>query len=97
MNPNWTAGEAIKAKETVMNRRCGIRSDQGWGHVCFVDQRDISFYLQRDVFGGQIEARYDLATFVMNFDRERFRPLNAGYSKATHFTRKFPTDFSLCM
>jgi hypothetical protein len=48
MNPNWTAGEAIKAKETVMNRRCGIRSDQGWGHVCFVDQRDISFYLQRD-------------------------------------------------
>jgi hypothetical protein len=95
MNPNWAAGEAIRAKETVMNRRCGIRPDQAWGHVCFADQREVSFYLQREAFRSVIEARCDLATFVMNFDHDRFRPLNAGYSKNTHSPRKFPTDFFL--
>jgi len=76
MNPNWKAGDAIRPRDTVMNRRCGISPDQSWGHVCFVDQRDISFYLQRTLWTGAIEGRCDLATFAMNFEHDRFRLLN---------------------
>jgi hypothetical protein len=93
MNPNWKAGEPVKAKSTMMNRRCGIISEQAWGHVCFVDQRDISFYLQKTTFAGAIEAQCDLETFAMNFEHDRFQLPNHVYSKTAHFKRKFPTEF----
>lgn len=91
---NWKAGEAFRAKlpGTMMLQRCGVDGGNARGHVCFVDQERISFYLEWG--GGRwIEAQCDLGTFAANFIPEPFAPLSLAYAKRQHFPKVFPTNF----
>jgi hypothetical protein len=90
----WLPGESFRAKQpdTITLKQCGTLAGTPRGHVCFVDQNDISFYLEWGI-GRWIEARTDLGTFVANFVPDVLAPCNLGYVKREHFKKIFPKDF----
>ncbi len=88
------AGIAIKAKDTAINRGCGIDPNSARGYICKVDSSGISIYLDKSTGGGWIEGMMTLECFAMNFEMDgRLLSVAAAYIRGSHYKKSFPNDF----
>lgn len=94
MNNDIKAGIAIKAKDTVLNRSCGIDADSARGFICKADAAGISIYLDKSVGSGWIEGIMTPECFAMNFEVDgRLLSVAGAYIRSSHYKKTFPNDF----
>ncbi|WP_337040313.1 hypothetical protein [Emticicia sp. 17c] len=87
-------GASIKAKETMVNRNCGIDSENARGYICKADSSGVSIYLEKGKGRGTIEAIMTPEHFAMNFQVDGLMLTPATfYIRSTHYTKSLPKDF----
>jgi hypothetical protein len=91
---DWKPGEVFIPRDTTLIKNCGIDPSRGRGHVTYVADGFISFYLDRGPSGaGWIEARCSLETFGLNFLHLPVREISKAYITSRHFTKLFPANY----
>jgi hypothetical protein len=92
MNPALKPGIRISARETDVNRACGVRPG-AMGRIVFTDSSRVSIYLERGMPGaGWIEATCEPETLALNFDVYE-HDVAPGYVGRGHFQKQYPDDW----
>lgn len=87
-------GASIKAKDTQMNRSCGIDYYNARGFVCKADAAGVSIYMDKGLGKGWIEARMSSEHFALNFDIDGLMLVPAtAYIRNTHYSKRLPEDY----
>ena len=92
MYSGLVAGTKIEAKDTALNRSCGVTPGaRGWIR-CVANGRG-SIYIERGVPGaGSIEGVCLPEVIAHNFLVFE-NHTNAGYKRSYHYTKRYPQDF----
>ena len=88
---HWKAGDPIVTRDTEVMRRSGVPAGTR-GYVCHVTPDRISFFLNHSGYG--LEASIERAAFGWNFEPAAFAPSAGAYARSTHFSKRFPEDFT---